>query len=671
MKSTSAWPWYVMLSVAVAFYGCGSEPGEREMRIARRNLQRGEYVRAKSWLEKAIGRRPGSEENAEAYTMLGTVCYRLGELQRSVSAFEQARKLNADSPEPPANLGILMHQKGDSFLAATLLEEASLIDIEDTRALEYLAAIYLEEERWPDARRALYDALSRAPGSPRILTALGVAERPLEGPAAAERHWMEALGRRRDYAPALFNLALVCAEQPDRLGDARAYAERYLELEPDHPRAARMKQLLADLDEASAGESAPPPGPSPEFSRPAPEPSAAPEPAPAPGEQPAEPERAAEPQPDPPAEDSGARRFQELIAQGEARAAEGFPQQALNLFLQAASDAGRRGDDDARRKALETAVKRCFDQARAHYAMGLYRLEKGEIERAGASFVQAVTLQPEWTLAHRTLAELAVREGDFDTALISLKKAVSLSEDDPEALWMLAELYDLHLDLSAPAAERYRTFSRRFPDDPRSLRAAERLRELAPAPAVAEAPPRRTESAERPAAPPPRRDATPGRPRDPRAALQAYNRGTVYQSRGDLDRAVEAYIEAMDADPQFATAYFNLGAVYSMQGRHARAEEAYLRALEMRPDNVDARYNLALVYYNANQPIAAIEQLNAALRQQPDHAPAHYLLGLIYDRRMESPARAARHYRRYLELAPDSRNAPAVRRWLRTARPTE
>jgi len=49
----------------------------------------------------------------------------------------------------------------------------------------------------------------------------------------------------------------------------------------------------------------------------------------------------------------------------------------------------------------------------------------------------------------------------------------------------------------------------------------------------------------------------------------------------------------------------------------------------------------------------------------PDNPEAHYNLGLLYVNFKEYPERAIKHYRRYLELSPDSLDREEVIEWIK------
>jgi tetratricopeptide (TPR) repeat protein len=121
----------------------------------------------------------------------------------------------------------------------------------------------------------------------------------------------------------------------------------------------------------------------------------------------------------------------------------------------------------------------------------------------------------------------------------------------------------------------------------------------------------------------------------------AFRTGTVRDRedtarfRGEIARLEAALEAAQTANERerFLLAY-NSGSLFLAAGRHDRAEQEFLKALAIREDD----------------------------------APLHYNMGILYDSHLRQPAKARVHYERFLELAPNDRDAPLVMQWLRELR---
>jgi tetratricopeptide (TPR) repeat protein len=78
----------------------------------------------------------------------------------------------------------------------------------------------------------------------------------------------------------------------------------------------------------------------------------------------------------------------------------------------------------------------------------------------------------------------------------------------------------------------------------------------------------------------------------------------------------------------------------------------------------DMHFNMAVVYMKEANYRAAEKEYLHALRIDPTDADTHYNLAILYDDHTGDPPRAARHYRSYLKLAPNSEDVDRVKTWL-------
>jgi len=329
---------------------------------------------------------------------------------------------------------------------------------------------------------------------------------------------------------------------------------------------------------------------------------------------------------------------------------------ALDDFVKAAEQAARERRVDDQERAFREAVRLAGDQPRAHALLGQHLLDRGLYDGAAGAFRQAAALNADYAPAQLGLGRIAMRNNEHDAALVHFRKAIASDPTLGEAQWELAVLYDQSLDMREPAAEAYRVFARRFPNDARRAAALARADELVPPPAaervVAGGEASRLIEYEPPAA------------RNRSAALQAFNRAGSYQEQQNWDQAIFYLIRALENDDQLASVFYNLGICYTMKGDADLARDAYRRALRLQPDLVDASYNLALLVKEAGDAPGAIELLEGIVASRADYAGAHYALGMIYAEKPETHAKAKQHYERFLRLAPNDRSAPAIRNWI-------
>lgn len=626
--------------VAILFTGCGDKPGEREFKRGLKAFTKGEYVLAKAEFEKSVNTRPGQHEpNAIAYNYLGLAYWKLGDLQRAIDAFEDSRRFNPGMMEPYYNLGVLLFESGNTETAEEMLEQAGLVQIGDPRPLEYLGHIYRQTERWHMARRALYGALARDAHAPRILTALAMAELHTEGPDAAVSLLMRALDIDKNYPPALFDLAVIYDDHLESDKQALAFYRAFVEAAPAHARAAYARQALSRLSDSLEPKIEDDDNGDQSTIQSTETPAAA-----------ARVDESGPPQ-----------TFDEYLAAARRAHKAADSGRALSFYLGAAEWAQRAQDPARREEALSGAVKECPDRPEAYVAWGRFQLEKDETAAALNAFKRALDHDDEYIEAYTALAEAATRMNEYDTALVALKKAVSLGPMNAEALWTLTLLYDRHLEMRSRALSSYHEFAQRFPHDVRVVHARKRMEELNPAESTlvhTATLVREPESSAK------RLVFKKPKTVDKKAAVQAYNRGTVYHRREEWDNAIYHYTQAIENDDEFVNAFFNLGVIYQAKGELDLAKDAYLYALAIRPSKDHARYNLALVYYTLRQYPAALEQAKQIIKEIPDYAPAYYLLGLIYGENKKTYSQARKNFTEFLWMAPDDPLAPAARQWL-------
>jgi tetratricopeptide (TPR) repeat protein len=85
---------------------------------------------------------------------------------------------------------------------------------------------------------------------------------------------------------------------------------------------------------------------------------------------------------------------------------------------------------------------------------------------------------------------------------------------------------------------------------------------------------------------------------------------------------------------------------------------------ELRDKKATIHYNLAVNFSQMNDFENAIIEYEKSLSIDPDHFPSHYNLGILYEEYKKDYPQAISHYRRCLELSPDSEEAEQVHQWI-------
>ena len=449
----------VALCAALLCAGCREDPTQKAYRQGVQALKRGDYNKSIRLLHKSIKLGGTNVPAAAVYNVLGLAYYRIGQQDNALGAFDTGARQDPQFAEPVYNTGVMLNESGRDAQAAACFEKAAQLDPDDTRALEYLGRIFYRNQRWDDARKVLNSASQRAPREPRILTALALLELQTTNVVRAISCLQEALEHDARYAPAVYNLAMVNYIWLENDSQAVPLFKDYLRLDPKGEGAQNAARVLRDIDKAAAGETAE-------------------------AGQPAEPAKAAEEKSAAPAAEAkapavhAAPSCEELMRVARKLEKQGRNEAAINNYLRAAREAQRAGKPSVRDQAARDANRLCAQNANAHYEMGLYWIERGQPDDALAHLKQATELSNTWYEAHLALARVAVDKNEFDTAVVSLKQADQSSPERPEALWMLASLYDRNLGLTNQAIQSYELFAQRFEGDERTKEGRGRLQVL-------------------------------------------------------------------------------------------------------------------------------------------------------------------------------------------------
>ena len=138
---------------------------------------------------------------------------------------------------------------------------------------------------------------------------------------------------------------------------------------------------------------------------------------------------------------------------------------------------------------------------------------------------------------------------------------------------------------------------------------------------------------------------------DHNLATAYYNRGNAYAEKGDNDHAIADYTEAIRLDPNYGYAYMDRGNVLDDSGQAARAFADYTMAARLNPNDPDVYYNRGLWYDEQHDYDRAIADYSLALKLNPQYSWAVSNRGLVYMYKGDLP-RAMADYAEALRLDP-------------------
>ncbi|MGY8682072.1 tetratricopeptide repeat protein [Bradyrhizobium sp. UFLA05-153] len=123
-------------------------------------------------------------------------------------------------------------------------------------------------------------------------------------------------------------------------------------------------------------------------------------------------------------------------------------------------------------------------------------------------------------------------------------------------------------------------------------------------------------------------------------------RGAEHANKGDLDRAIADYNEAIRLDPSDGNAYENRGVARYKKGWPTAAILDYNEAIRLDPNHASTYYYRAMawyyrpnsVYYNKEDDLdRAIADFNESIRLDPRHAAAYYYRGIVKQQKGDHP----------------------------------
>jgi tetratricopeptide (TPR) repeat protein len=103
---------------------------------------------------------------------------------------------------------------------------------------------------------------------------------------------------------------------------------------------------------------------------------------------------------------------------------------------------------------------------------------------------------------------------------------------------------------------------------------------------------------------------------------EAFNiRGIGYRLKGEYDRAIQDYNQAIRTNAKFATAYNNRAIAYDTKGDYDRAIADYEQAIKLKP-SAETYFNRGNAHLGKSHYDHAIDDYNQAIKLKPDFAAA-------------------------------------------------
>ena len=219
--------------------------------------------------------------------------------------------------------------------------------------------------------------------------------------------------------------------------------------------------------------------------------------------------------------------------------------------------------------------------ARDQCLLGDWYFNERHYTLAILTYKRALKLDPECAAIHHRLGLAYYKEGEFDAAKDAFQNAISLNPSNAHYHYSLGQLLQDYHDLDGAWQEAIHEFTKAI--------------ELAP------------------------------------SYVEAwYDRGSLYDKRGELEKACHDFQQVVARMPNYAARY-NLAVLYIKRQMWTEAQQVLEEILSIEPNDSDAYYHLADVHLKSSGDLGlAIDCLKSAIERDSDHLDARFALGLLY-----------------------------------------
>ena len=93
--------------------------------------------------------------------------------------------------------------------------------------------------------------------------------------------------------------------------------------------------------------------------------------------------------------------------------------------------------------------------------------------------------------------------------------------------------------------------------------------------------------------------------------------GQLWESTGDMNKAMESYQKALESEPDSAPALTSIARLNFRQGKFVEAAESYGKAIELNANDAGLHYELGLTQSKLNNRVGATKSLETALQLAP------------------------------------------------------
>ncbi|TVS09488.1 MAG: tetratricopeptide repeat protein [Planctomycetaceae bacterium] len=376
-------------------------------------------------------------QRPEAYAQMAVAHLQVGQERAALESWQRALEQNPSFAEGHLGMGVLLKEFGEDEAAIASLSKAIEVNPELEPAYRELTSLLLQQRRTEQAVEVARQCVQRFPDQAENHYWLGQAFLQHEDYEAASRSYEQTLRLAPDYSPALHSLAVAAARMGDK-DRATQYQKRFaerkaLELEAERQEARNFDDLASRRQALSKRHAV-----------------------------------------------AGVLQLQV----GDPRMAEAHWLRAAAIDSQERTTRQALATLYEQQSRTAAAVQMLEELCRLEPEQAEYFLRKGRLLvglgadlPAREALQQTLQLAPQTAEAHRMLAQIHLRSAtDWPTAVAHAETAARLAPSSDTYL-VLAAVQSQSGDLAGARAALSRALQM-DPDNPRTRRAYERLREL-------------------------------------------------------------------------------------------------------------------------------------------------------------------------------------------------
>ena len=347
----------------------------------------------------------------------------------------------------------------------------------------------------------------------------------------------------------------------------------------------------------------------------------------------------------------------------------GPPDEVLQMNLVIAHS--KRGDNDEAIRILSQMIKDRPSSAVPHAGLATMYIQQNRLEEAVAEFREALRLNPQDDASRVSYVKVLVSLPDFATALPIARDYLDRHPNEFEALylmgWIDRELgnydearakltqavrlnpnhFDAHYSLGVvlakigqPALARTQ-LEKALQIDPSSDQTHFRLANVLRSLGLQDEAKKQLELYQTSSAERAKKDV----------ATNKANQAKEFLQKGEIQRAVDLYKEAVQQNPKNARMLFSLALALDEKGDFQSEGEAIEKAIQIDPGFAPAHNQLGLVRLQAGEIREAEQEFRTAVSLSPHYTEAQNNLGTVYGQR-GNDAEAERLFRQAIESNP-------------------